>query len=218
MASIQTLPPQVSDPFHPFHSTGTVSLGPNQPKHPVRIVRDTCVAQYLISQSALPNISDNYTVEKVNLREFHDPFPAHLVEVELRCGLVLEAVMVGVSEDTTLLIPDVDFILGKDLTGSLVYLSLIILESPLPKNPSANLEQAQPDLLPGSAHTRSQAKADKISEPTLPPQSLIQTIFPEQILKEAQQNDQSLSQLYAKAIPKIMYFILLHITIRTEYL
>lgn len=120
VASIQTLPPQVKDPFHLFRSTRTVSLGPDQSKHPVRIVWDTCAAQSLIKLSALPNISDNYTGEKLYLRDFHDPFPTHLAEVELRCGLVQEAVKMGVSEDTTLPIPDADIILGNDFAGSLV--------------------------------------------------------------------------------------------------
>lgn len=184
VASIQTLPPKANDPFQPFRSTFKVSLGPGQPKHPVRIARDTCAAQSLNRQSALSNISDNYTGEMVYLRDFHNPFPAHLARVDLRCGLVQRFVKVGVSEDKKLPIPNVDLTLGND--RSLVYPSVIICMSPLSETPTADFEQNQPGLLPSCAITRSPSKAGKISEPALPPQSLIPTIFTEQSLKEAQ--------------------------------
>ena len=202
VASIQSMPTKVNDPFHPFRSTGTVSLGHGQPKHPVKIVRDTCAAQSLIRISALPNICNNYTGEIVYLKDFHDPFPVHLARMDLSCDLVQGAVKVGVSNEKMLPIPDADLILGNDLAGSLVYPPLIICKSPLSENPTKDLEQTQPGLLPSCAVTRSHSKAGKVNEPTLPPQSLIPTIFTEQSLKEAQQSDTSLIQLHNKAIPK----------------
>lgn len=72
---------------------------------------------------------------------------------------------VGVSHDKTQPIPDVDCILGNDLAGGIEYPSLIICESTLPENPTADLEQIQPGLFPSFALTRPQARTGKFQCP-----------------------------------------------------
>ncbi|KAG0725859.1 Retrovirus-related Pol polyprotein from transposon 17.6 [Chionoecetes opilio] len=75
---------QETSEFWPFRTTVTVSLGPGLGDHSVQIVPDTCAAQSLIRQSALPNIHSNYTGEVMYLRDFHKPFPACLARQRLQ--------------------------------------------------------------------------------------------------------------------------------------
>lgn len=204
VASTNVMTETPSDPFQPFRSTGTVSIGPGGVEHPVQMIRDTASAQSIILKSVLPNIENYYTGERVFLQDFHSPFPIRLARVHLNSDVVKGEVLVGVSEDPSLPIPHANFLLGNDLAGGRVQGPLITSELHLPYNPTETLEQVQPTLFPDCAVTRAQSKANSrpVSTPTLPPQSDIPSIFSEYNLKEAQRNDPSLPTLHSKALPR----------------
>ena len=87
--------------------------------------------------------------------------------MRLNCPLVEGAVTVAVSKDNSLPIPNANFLLAKDLAGELLVPPLITKVSPLPYNPTADMEKEQPQLFPECAGTRAQtaASAQKTSQP-----------------------------------------------------
>ena len=146
-------------------------------------------------KSALPGIEQQYTWEKVFLKDFHKAFPAPLARVRLNCPLVEGAVTVAVGENNSLPIPNANFLLANDLAGKLVVPPLITKVSPLPYNPTAHMEKEHPQLFHECAVTRAQiaAAAQKPSQP-LPtilhstPHVEVGKVFTEQLLAEAQRN------------------------------
>ncbi|XP_063846193.1 uncharacterized protein LOC135092012 [Scylla paramamosain] len=204
VASIQALPsfPVPKDLFEPFRSVGTISI--DNKDHPVKIVRDTCSAQSLVLKSAVPGIEQCYTGEKVYLKDFHDPFPIALAKVHLDSPLVRGEVIIGVSEEPALPIPNAQLLLANDLAGSKVTPPLVISDTMLMDNPTVQLEEQQPGLFPVCATTRAQArKSDQsFSLPKKSPSPLeLNQIFSEKLLTEAQQEDTTLTQFHDKVIP-----------------
>ncbi len=204
VASIQALPsfPVPKDLFEPFRSVGTISI--DNKDHPVKIVRDTCSAQSLVLKSAVPGIEQCYTGEKVYLKDFHDPFPIALAKVHLDSPLVRGEVIIGVSEEPALPIPNAQLLLANDLAGSKVTPPLVISDTMLMDNPTVQLEEQQPGLFPVCVTTRAQArKSDQsFSLPKKSPSPLeLNQIFSEKLLTEAQQEDTTLTQFHDKVIP-----------------
>ncbi|XP_063856508.1 uncharacterized protein LOC135098191 [Scylla paramamosain] len=204
VASIQALPsfPVPKDLFEPFRSVGTISI--DNKDHPVKIVRDTCSAQSLVLKSAVPGIEQCYTGEKVYLKDFHDPFPIALAKVHLDSPLVRGEVIIGVSEEPALPIPNAQLLLANDLAGSKMTPPLVISDTMLMDNPTVQLEEQQPGLFPVCATTRAQArKSDQcFSLPKKSPSPLeLNQIFSEKLLIEAQQEDTTLTQFHDKVIP-----------------
>ena len=204
------------DLFKPFFFPGKVSLGPGMAQYPVKIIRDTASAQSLILKSALPDIHHNLTGERVFLNVLRASNVAPLARIQLDCGLVKGTVKVGV-EDTALPIPGATFLLGNELAGSLVVPPLTVCDSPLPVNPTEDLEKEQPTLFPVCAVTRAQRQRGTTSEDPAPPALLPQTadnpagprqdgsplnqLISEKKLEEAQRQDPSLAKLHKEAIP-----------------
>ena len=89
-------------------------------------------------KSALPGIEQQYTWEKVFLKDFHKAFPVPLAKVRLNSPLVEGAITVAVSEDNSLRISNANFLLANDLAGEDVVPPLITKISPLPYNPTAD--------------------------------------------------------------------------------
>ncbi|XP_063847248.1 uncharacterized protein LOC135092563 [Scylla paramamosain] len=204
VASIQALQsfPVPKDLFEPFRSVGTISI--DNKDHPVKIVRDTCSAQSLVLKSAVPGIEQGYTGEKVYLKDFHDPFPIALAKVHLDSPLVRGEVIIGVSEEPALPIPNAQLLLANDLAGSKVTPPLVISDTMLMDNPTVQLEEQQPGLFPVCVTTRAQArKSDQsFSLPKKSPSPLeLNQIFSEKLLTEAQQEDTTLTQFHDKVIP-----------------
>ncbi len=65
--------------------------------------------------------------------------------------------IVGVSSDQSLPIPNAEFLLVNDLAGGVVFPSLVIKDSPLSYNLTGKLEREQPNLFPVCVVTRAQA-------------------------------------------------------------
>lgn len=206
-----------NDLFQAFRSTGSVSLGPDMEQHPVDIIRDTASAQSLILKTALPGIDRNLTGEKVYLQVLHSSTPVKLAKIQLDCEVIKDAVIVGVV-DTPLPIPNATFLLGNDLAGSLVVPRLTIRDSPLPFNPTEDIEKEQPTLFPHCAITRAQgrraADAEEPAPPFLPKPAIgdsaesgqdgsnQNSLISEQNLEEAQKQDPTLKKLHQEAVPK----------------
>lgn len=205
VASLQVSTTPHNDPFQPFRSTGTVHIDPHK-VHTVRIVRDTCSAQSILLKSALPDIEQSYTGEKVYIKDFHQPFSLPLAKVRLDCPLVKGEVIVGVSDDSSLPIPESEFLLANDLAGGSVTPPLVISETLLTHNPTLHLEEQQPHLFPVCVTTRAQSKRADQSQTSLPKGSLssseVNQIFTNQVLREAQQEDSTLSKFYSRVTPK----------------
>lgn len=210
VASLNTpsvLPP--TDPFQPFRSQGTVALNTDSEGHPLQIMRDTASAQSIILKSALPGIEQQYTGEKVLLKDFHQTFPIPLARVHLNCPLVVGAVTIAVSEDNSLPIPNANFLLANDLAGGLVVPPIITNVSPLHYNPTADMEKEQPNIFPECAVTRAQSVAAAPEPPQPLPTTLHPTphvgvgkVFTDHLLAEAQKDDTTLSRFHTQAIPK----------------
>ena len=205
-----------NDLFQAFRSTGLVSLGPDMEQHPVDIIRDTASAQSLILKTALPDIDRNLTGEKVYLQVLHASTSVKLAKIQLDCEVIKGAVIVGVV-DTPLPIPNATFLLGNDLAGSLVVPNLTICNSPLPFNPTEDIEKEQPTLFPFCAITRAQgrraADPDEPTPPLVPKLSIgstvpdqdgstVNNLISEHNLEEAQRQDPTLRKLHQEAIPK----------------
>ncbi|MPC63321.1 hypothetical protein E2C01_057419 [Portunus trituberculatus] len=65
-------------------------------------------------------------------------------------------------------VPGVHFVLGNDLAGNLAVPNLIVLDSPLTKNPTKTLDETSPHFFPVCAVTRSQPKSPAFSPPPPP--------------------------------------------------
>lgn len=208
VASINTNSTLIADPFKPFRSQGTVSLDSDSEEHLLQIMRDTASAQSILLKSALPQVELKYTGEQVYLKDFHQTFPVPLAKVYLDCPLVKGTVTVAVSEDRSLPIPHANFLLANDLAGELVVPLLVTTDSPLPYNPTADMEKDNPNLFPSCAVTRAQSKAvvQMLPQPstTTPHMSKINLgkVFSEQLLAEAQQDDVTLSRFHTRTVPK----------------
>ncbi len=137
-------------------SKGSVSFGDNL-KYSVNIIRDTAGGQSLVLKSAVPVTEKSHTGEKVYLKDFHDPFPLPLARVHLDSPMVNGEVIIGVSSNQSLPIPNSEFLLANDLAGGAVFPPLVIKDSPLPYNPTRELERERPNLFPVCAVTRAQA-------------------------------------------------------------
>lgn len=146
-----------ADLFAPFTTQGTVSINADH-QFPVRIVRDTAAAQTLILKSAVPGIEQYYTRERVYLKDLHDPMPVPLARIHLDSPLVKGQVLVGVSSDQSLTVPNSELLLANALAGGSVFPPLVINESPISYNPTGYLEEDQPNLFPVCAITRAQKK------------------------------------------------------------
>lgn len=83
--------------------------------------------------------------------------PVRLAKIQLECDVMQGTVTVRVVE-TPLHIPDTTFLLGNDLAGSAVVPVLAIRDSPLPYNPTEDIEKDQPALFPMCAVIRAQAE------------------------------------------------------------
>ena len=113
----------------------------------VNILRNTGAAQSLIVKNAVPGLNQNYTGEKVFLRDLSATPSVHLAQVYLNCELIKGKVTVGVI-DTELPVPGITMLLGNDLAGKLVLPKLIVSNEPLKENPTLQLEAEQPLLFP----------------------------------------------------------------------
>lgn len=199
--------PQI-DLFQAFRSTGLVSLGLHMEQHPVDIIRDTASAQSLILKTALPGIDRNLTGEKVYL-QVQASTPVKLAKIRLDCDVIKGDVIVGVV-DTSLPIPNATFLLGNNLAGNLVIPTLTLPDSPLPFNPTEDIEKEQPTLFPFCAITRAQggrAADPEESTPTLwtTPRigdSAAPGLISEQDLEEAQKQDPTLKKFHQKAVQR----------------
>lgn len=206
--SVQPLPQP--DPFYPFRSFGEVSLDVGRPGYPVRIIRDTAAAKSIIPKKALPGIEEKYTGDEVYLKDFHNHFSRKLAQVYLNCPLVKDSVTIGVSDEDSLPIPEATLLLANDLAGDRVFPPLVVADTPLPYNPTEDLEGERPNLFPTCAVTRAQAKkAASQHDPNRKPESRVNwplkvpipTILADK-LPEAQKEDPTLAPLHAQAIPE----------------
>ena len=205
VAAVLSVPTtDTTDVFQPFRSLGTVSLDDGGEVHPIHIVRDTAAGQTIVLKSAVPGIESKYTGESVYLRGFNSQFPLRLARVHLSCSIVQGPVTVAVSEQPSLPIPDCSFLLGNDIAGGLVQTPtpIILSDTPLPHNPTDELEREQPNLFPSCAVTRSQTLKNTPTHSHLPPPSVIPQIFTEQSLLEAQKNDKTLIPIHSKVVSK----------------
>ena len=109
-------------------------------------MRDTASAQSILLKSALPGVEWRYIGKKVYLKDFHHNVPVPLAKVHLDCPLVKGAVTVAVSEHNSLPIPHDNFLLANDLAGELLIPLLVINNSPLLYNPTADMEKEQPNI------------------------------------------------------------------------
>lgn len=192
------------DLFKAFRSQGTVSTGFDGRKFPVRVVRDTCCAQTVITKNVLPEIEEYFTGEKVYLDVIEHRTPVNLAKVCLQCDLVNGLVTVGVTEGP-LPIPNADLLLGNDLAGDLVVPRLKVQDMPSNVNSTQELENDQPNLFPICVITRAQALTQSQTEEhphgDLPTFNLsTELMTPEQLVKH-QHLDPTLSKLHHQAVP-----------------
>ena len=107
--------------FMDFIFDCSVSLGGDQNKVKVKILKDTGVALSLLHYAAIPNINDKLTGEKVNVKDLTGTISVPLAEVLLDCSTVTGTVKVGINYKK-LAMEGIHMLLGNDLAGKLVYL------------------------------------------------------------------------------------------------
>lgn len=129
-----------------------------------------------------------------------------LAKIHLDSPLYEGEVIVGVCEHEFLPIPDCDFLLSNDIGGGKVLPPLKVTDSPVPYNPTEELESTQPTLFPTCAVTRAQARQQP---PPPPPPALSRPsqidsdhLFSQKVLFEAQREDPTLSKLLSKVVPR----------------
>lgn len=183
------------DSFTPFKSKGTVSLQEHGDVHPIIVLRDTGASQSIIYLPNLPEIKENYTGERVLLRDLSAQPDMKLAKVFLQCELYNGEAVVAVNE-APLPVSGVNLILGNDLAGKLVYPEVHVVDSPLDTSPTLELDQKYPHIFPACAVTRSKNASMKIdtSGKALPFDQFISQAITKENLIKAQQCDPSLAQ------------------------
>lgn len=95
----------------------------------------------------MPNIERDLTGERAHLQVVRTKIPLPLAKINYSCDAVEGTVTVR-AVGTHLPIRNATFVLGDDLAGSLVVPVLTIRDSPLPYNPTEDIERDQPTLFP----------------------------------------------------------------------
>lgn len=109
-------PCQIEPEFEPFVYSGSVSLGPNEVKKPVRVLRDTGAAQSFVLEKVLPFSEASYAgrdvlIQGVDLAVIRAPLHTVHLETAGFSGLVKVAVR------PALPVSGVSAILGNDIAG-----------------------------------------------------------------------------------------------------
>ena len=121
---------KIREDFEPFVLEGLVSLdGDNVNPTPVKIMRDTCCAQFMISEGSLHFSTKSATGESVLIQGIGmNIVNVSLHKLKLKTDLVSGTVLVGVRPE--LPVKGVSLLLGSDLAGGKVLPEPIVSNSP----------------------------------------------------------------------------------------
>jgi len=120
---------KVREDFQPFVLEGSVSLNDDENNRPIKIMRDTCCAQSMILESALPFTENTATGESVLIQGIGmDVINVPLHRISLKTNLVSGSVIVGVRPE--LPVRGVSMLLGNDLAGGKVLPDPIVSAKP----------------------------------------------------------------------------------------
>ena len=183
-----------SDSFEYFTFDGSVSLGENQTKVPIKILRDTGGSVSLLHYSVLPSINDHLTGEKINTIDLTGPSSVSLATVYLDCPIVKGKVKVGVRYKD-LPVRGVHMLLGNDLAGKLVVPNLLVSEVPVISEEKEEVVSAM------GAVTRAQTQQVEQNEEKRTEKLLTNIMSREQLIN-AQQTDDSLGKLHEVTVDK----------------
>lgn len=145
--------------FEAFVSDGFVSLGGNDCKVPVKILRDTGATDSFIRASVLPFSEETDTGDCVIVRGVSlVPLSAPLHKIFLTCGLVEGDVHIAVRPG--LPIDGIDVILGNDLAGDRVWASGCPVKLPAQVKEPDDCQRNFPEVFTACAVTRAMTKAE----------------------------------------------------------
>lgn len=143
---------QVNEEFQPFVMDGEMSIDDENSPQSIKIVRDTCCSQSLVSKDALPFGDQSSTGTCVLIRGINmEIISVPLHRVNLECGLVSGQVLVGVMSE--LPIKGVSMMLGNDLAGDKVHPNPIVTNTP-----SSSSDNEEDEIFPACVMTRAMSK------------------------------------------------------------
>ena len=180
--------------FKDFIFDGSVSLRGSKNKVKLKILRDTGAALSLLHYTAIPNIKDKLTGEKVNVKDLTGTISVPLAEILLDCPIVTGTVEVGLTY-RELPVEGIHMLLGNDLAGRLVVPNLVVSNMP-----SSNSETSK-EMSPLNVITRAQCKKNVENEPKVTDKFLNNLMNRDELIN-AQRTDNTLAHLHEQAVDK----------------
>ena len=147
----------MQDSYHPFISSGFLSVQENDTPIPIKILRDTGASQSLLVEGVLPLSDESATGDHVLIKGVELGFiSVPLYKFFLKSDLISGYITVGIRPD--LPVKGVSLFLGNDLAGDKVMINPCVSSHPCSPDDTDAEMQDTPGLYPVCAVTRAIAK------------------------------------------------------------
>ena len=154
----------VQDSYHPFISSGFLSIQENDTPIPIKIIHDTGASQSLLVEGVLPLSDKSATGNHILIKGVKLEFMSvPLYKVFLKSDLISGYVNVGILPD--LPVKGVSLVLGNDLAGDKVMINPCVSSHPCSLDNTDAKVQDTPGLYPVCAVTRAMAKKQLTTTP-----------------------------------------------------